>query len=125
MSCTVHITGRLGQDPRLFTTKSSIVTLMSVASSRRVKRNGQWEDATEWHRVKVWGNRAQSCADYLSKGSAVYIVGHLQTQKFQDKETGPERELTQVIVDHIEFLSSKHKDTHNTEGEKPSFRKER
>lgn len=104
----VILIGNLGQDPKVHTTQSnSIVTQLSVATSRRVKQaDGQYADETEWHRVTCFGKTAEVARDYLAKGRQVYIEGRLRTRKFTDKDN-TEKYVTEVICDVLKLLGRK------------------
>lgn len=109
----VILVGNLGNDPE---TRSfpdgSAVTNISVATSEswRDKQTGQMQDRTEWHRVVLRdrGNYrlGQLAAQYLRKGSKVYIEGSLQTRKWQDKQ-GIERYTTEIIASDMQMLDGR------------------
>ena len=81
----VTVMGNLGQDPELkFTGNETAVTTLSVATQEY--QGADKEDRVEWHRVVVWGKRAENCAKYLSKGRPVLVEGRLQTRSWEDKE---------------------------------------
>ncbi|MEE9351500.1 MAG: single-stranded DNA-binding protein [Thiotrichaceae bacterium] len=63
------------------------------------KQTNQKQERTEFHRVVIFGKIAGVAEQYLDKGSQVYIEGRLQTRKWQDKETGKDRYVTEIIVD--------------------------
>lgn len=104
----VILIGNLGQDPKVHTTQSnSVVTQLSVATSRRVKQaDGQYADETEWHRVTCFGKTAEVARDYLAKGRQVYIEGRLRTRKYTDKDN-TEKYVTEVICDVLKLLGRK------------------
>lgn len=104
----VILIGNLGQDPKVHTTQSnSIVTQLSVATSRRVKQaDGQYADETEWHRVTCFGKTAEVARDYLAKGRQVYIEGRLRTRKFTDKDN-TEKYVTEIICETLKLLGRK------------------
>lgn len=104
----VILIGNLGQDPKVHTTQSnSIVTQLSVATSRRVKQaDGQFADETEWHRVVCFFKLAEVARDYLSKGKQVYIDGRLRTRKWTDKD-GAEKYVTEIICETLKLLGRK------------------
>lgn len=104
----VILIGNLGQDPKVHTTQSnSIVTQLSVATSRRVKQaDGQYADETEWHRVTCFGKTAEVARDYLAKGRQVYIEGRLCTRKFTDKDN-TEKYVTEIICETLKLLGRK------------------
>lgn len=95
------ILGNLGNDPQVSTTQSGakIVTL-SVATSEtwKDKLTGERKERTEWHRVVIYNPALADIADrYLRKGSKVYLEGHIQTRKWEDKN-GIERYTTEVVI---------------------------
>jgi single-strand DNA-binding protein len=76
----ITIVGYLGRDPEMrFTPSGQAVTSFSVATSRSYTTNaGQKVDETTWFRISVWGAQAESCNQYLKKGSPVLVVGRLR-----------------------------------------------
>ncbi len=117
--CKVILIGRLGQDPEVNTKSGTAVCRMSVATSRRYKdAEGEIQEETEWNRVTLFGKRAEIAGEYLGKGSAVYIEGHLRTRKYTDKQ-GVERYVTEIVADQMQFLDKKP----DTEEEQPRVRK--
>ena len=98
---------RLGQDVKIRYSQSGVaVANMSVATNHSVKRGDVYEDATEWHRLTVFGKMAEACAEYLNKGSQIYISGRLQTRDWTDKD-GVKRWSTEIVCSEIIFLDSK------------------
>lgn len=97
----VIILGRLGDDPevRKLNNGGQVVNL-SVATSESWKdRNtGEKREKTEWHRVVIWNeNIGNIAADYLRKGSEVYLEGKLETRKWQD-QSGNDKYATEIIL---------------------------
>src|SRR5919199_1767119 len=86
----VQLIGHLGQDPELkYTGSGTARTTFSVATSARWKdAGGQVQEATEWSRCVAWGTLAEVCAQYVNKGSRVYVAGRLHTLRWEDVETG-------------------------------------
>jgi single-strand DNA-binding protein len=66
-------------------------------------KQGQRQERTEWHRVVVWGKKAEVCSKYLSKGRQVYVEGRLRTRSWEDKE-GNKRYTTEVVANDVQFL---------------------
>ena len=101
----VILVGRLGADPDMrYTPSGQGVCELRVATSESWNdKNGQRQERTEWHRVVVWGKRAEICSKYLSKGRQVYIEGRIQTRNYDDKE-GNKRYITEVIANDVQFL---------------------
>jgi len=95
--------GRLTKDPELRYTQSGIaVARFTLAVDRRMQK-----DKTDFISVVAWRKLAEFCAQYLSKGSKVVIVGSLQTRAWDDKETGKRRSATEVVADEMYFAESK------------------
>jgi len=102
-SCLI---GRIGADLELKKTQNSSVVNMSVATSRRWKDDsGAMQEDTQWHRVTVWGRTAENCADFLRKGSQVYVEGRIETRSY-DKD-GEKRYVTEIVAHTVQFLDSK------------------
>ena len=83
---TIILIGNLGKEPEMrYTNTGQPVTTLSVATNRRYNgANGQPVNETTWFRVSVWGKQAESCNQYLHKGSRVVVEGRLTP----DPETG-------------------------------------
>ena len=97
----VTLIGNLGNDPDVrYTPAGKCVVGLSIATSESWKdRNtGESKEKTEWHRVVIYDKTAEFAAQYLKKGSKVYIEGKLQTRKWQD-QGGVDHWTTEVIVD--------------------------
>jgi len=104
----VMLTGRLGRDPELrYLPNGTAIATFSVASGRSVKQqDGSFQEQTEWFRVVTWEKLAETCQQYLKKGSHVYIEGRLQTRKYQDKNN-QEQTITEVVANEMLMLDSK------------------
>jgi len=100
--------GNLGADPDVrYTQNNTAVATLSVATSERFKdSNGEWQERTEWHRVVAWGRLAETCQNYLKKGSKVYLEGPIQTRSWEDKD-GQKRYTTEVKAYRMVMLDSK------------------
>ncbi len=105
----IIIIGNLGRDPeQRFTPDGTPVTSFSVATSRRYGE----KDETTWFRVTVWGKQAESCNQYLHKGSKVLVEGRLRPDEsgnptvFQRKD-GSWGSSYEVTADAVKFLSGK------------------
>ena len=104
----VTIVGRLGRDPELrYTQSGTAVCSLSVATDESyTDRDGNKVDRTEWHRISCFQKQAENCANYLAKGSLVYVEGSLQTRKWQDQQ-GQDRYTTEIKADRVQFLDRK------------------
>ena len=105
----VIIVGNLGADPDSRAMPSgNAVTNISVATSEswNDRETGEKQEKTEWHRVVFFNRLAEIAAQYLKKGSQVYVEGKLQTRKWDDKE-GNERWTTDVVGNQMQMLGDR------------------
>jgi single-strand DNA-binding protein len=105
----VILIGNLGKDPETrYMPSGKAATNFSIATSERFKdkETGEPQERTEWHRVSTFDRLAEIAAEYLKKGSKVYIEGRLRTRKWQDKE-GKDRYSTEIIADQMQMLDSR------------------
>lgn len=105
----VIILGRLGQDPEVRTTASgSNIVNLNIATNEigRADGNGKRQEVTEWHRIVLFGGTGEAAAQYLSKGSQVYIEGRLQTRKWQDAN-GNDRYTTEIVGNEMQFIGGR------------------
>lgn len=103
----VILIGNLGADPeKRVTSTGQVVTNFNIATTDRWNdKSGQRQERTEWHRIVVWGQQAENCAQYLSKGRPVYIEGSLRTRQWDDKD-GNKRYTTEIVAQRVQFLGS-------------------
>jgi single-strand DNA-binding protein len=105
----VILLGNVGKDPEVrYTPDGKCIARFSLATgeSWKDKNTGEKKEITEWHNVVFFGKVAEIVAEYVKKGSKLYIEGKLKTQKWQDKETGKDRYTTQVHGEALQLLSS-------------------
>lgn len=109
--------GRLVRDPELRYTKSNKpVCTFTLAIDRQMSRDKREQaEANGWPtadfpRVNVWGNLAESCNKYLSKGSQCAVVGSIQTGSYKDKD-GKTVYTTEILAENVEFLSKASSDS--------------
>ncbi len=105
----VILVGNLGNDPETrYMPSGSAVTNLSVATNEswKDKETGEQKDRTEWHKVAMFGRLAEIAAEYLRKGSQVYIEGKLRTRKWQDKD-GNDRWTTEIVADEMQMLGGR------------------
>jgi single-strand DNA-binding protein len=105
----VILVGHLGADPETrYMPSGSAVTNLRLATSEswKDKTSGEQQDRTEWHRVAMFGRLAEIAAEYLRKGSQVYIEGSLRTRKWQDKDGG-DRWSTEIIANEMQMLGGR------------------
>ena len=112
----VILIGNLGRDPETNHLPSGgVVTNIALATSESWtdKQSGQKQERTEWHRVVFFNRLAEIAAEYLKKGSKVYIEGTLRTRKWQDKDTGADKYSTEIIAANMQMLDSVNSGAHN------------
>ncbi|HVB41034.1 MAG TPA: single-stranded DNA-binding protein [Terriglobales bacterium] len=105
----VILLGRLGKDPELkYTPSGQAVTKFSLATSERWKdkNSGEFQEKTEWHNIVLWAKMAETAAQYLTKGSSVYVEGRLQTRSWDDKE-GKRHYMTEVVANEMVFTGGR------------------
>jgi len=82
----------------------------NVASNYRTRTpEGEWQDKTEWVRVTVTGQRAESLSQYLHKGSRVYVDGRLEARPWKDQQ-GQARAGLEVMANEVQFMSQRQAD---------------
>lgn len=105
----VILVGNLGADPETkYMPSGDAVTNITVATSEswKDKQSGDKREKTEWHKVVMFRRLAEIAAEYLRKGSQVYIEGKIQTRKWQDKE-GNDRYTTEIVADQMQMLGAR------------------
>jgi single-strand DNA-binding protein len=105
----VILIGNLGRDPELrYMQSGSPVASLNIATTRkwRNKQTNEMVEETEWHRVSVFGQQAEHCNNYLSKGRQVYVEGRLRTRSYDDKD-GVKKYATEIIADVVQFLGGR------------------
>ena len=93
------VLGYAGGDAKRRTMQSGEDTVsFSVATTRRWKGDdGQPQEATEWHRVAVFGASVEPASEMVRKGALVLVEGRLRTREYQDRE-GKDRSVTEIVV---------------------------
>ena len=105
----VILVGNLGADPEhRMSQAGSAITNISIATSEswKDKNTGQQQERTEWHRVVFFNRLAEIAAEYLRKGSKVYVEGALRTRKWQD-QNGQDRWTTEIVGNEMQMLDSR------------------
>ena len=100
----VALIGNLGRDPDMRHTPEGRPTLrFNVACNYRERSpEGEWQDATEWVRVTVFGQRAEALGQQLRRGSRVYVDGRLEARPWTDRQQQPHAGL-EVIASDVQF----------------------
>ena len=105
----VILVGNLGADPETRSMPSGMtVTNIRIATSEswKDKTSGAQQEKTEWHSIALFGRLGEVAAEYLRKGSQVFIEGKLRTRKWQDK-SGNDRYTTEIIADNMQMLGAR------------------
>jgi len=104
----VVLVGNLTRDPEARQTPSgtSVCSLRIAVNSRRRDEAGQWTDKPNYFSVSVFGNQAESCAQYLSKGRPVAVDGRLDWREWQTQD-GQKREAVEIVAESVQFLGSR------------------
>jgi single-strand DNA-binding protein len=109
----VQLIGYLGRDPESkYTPTGKRVTDFPIAMTNRWKdETGETKEHTEWVNIEAWGRLAETCHEYLGKGSLVYVEGRMKTDRYEDQE-GEHRYFTKVVARTVQFLSDSRDDQH-------------
>ena len=105
----VILVGNLGADPetRAMPSGSTVANIrIATSESWKDKTSGEQQERTEWHRVALFGRLGEIAAEYLRKGSQVYIEGSIRTRKWQDKE-GKDRFSTEIVANEMQMLGGR------------------
>ena len=105
----VVLVGNLTKDPELRHTGGGtpVCSLRIAVNTRRKDETGQWADKPNYFSISVFGNQAESCAQYLSKGRPVAIDGRLEWREWEAKDGGGKRESVEIVADSVQFLGSR------------------
>lgn len=105
----VILVGNLGQDPDVkYMPNGDAVVNVTLATSDtwKDKASGENREKTEWHRIVMFRRLGEIAAEYLKKGSKVYIEGKLQTRKWQAQD-GSDRYTTEIVANEMQMLDSR------------------
>jgi single-strand DNA-binding protein len=104
----VVLVGNLTRDPELRHTPGGtpVCSLRVAVNDRKRDESGNWVDAPNYFSVSVFGNQAESCAQYLSKGRPVGVDGKLRWREWQAQD-GAKREAVEIVADSVQFLGSR------------------
>jgi single-strand DNA-binding protein len=104
----VVLVGNLTRDPELRHTPggTAVCSLRIAVNSRRRDETGQWVDKPNYFDVSIFGNQAESCAQYLAKGRPVGIDGRLDWREWEAQD-GSKRQAVQIIAESVQFLGGR------------------
>lgn len=100
--------GRLGKDCDVrYTTDGKAVASFSLAVGSQWKNKaGEKQESTEWVNCTAFDKLGEICAEYLKKGSQVFVSGKMKTEKYTDK-SGVDKYSTKIIVNEMQMLGGK------------------
>jgi len=103
----VMVIGNLGKDPELkYTPKGTAVCKFSLAANESYKDdNDNWVERTEWINITAWRKLAETCGQYLKKGSKIYAEGKLSTSSYE--KDGVKKYFTEVVLSNMIMLDKK------------------
>jgi single-strand DNA-binding protein len=100
----VILVGNVGRDPDIQTTTAGTkVAHLSLATSRRVPRDGAMEERTDWHRITLWDRLAEVAEEYVRKGDRIYVEGRMEYGSFE--KNGVTIPTSEVQVRELVMLS--------------------
>lgn len=114
----VILVGNLGKDPEVRSTPSGQpVATFSLATNRQWRdKNGEKQEKTEWHNIKVWGKQAEIAGRYLTRGKTIYLEGRIETRSYDDKKTGEKRYFTEIVCENFQMIGG----ARSAEGGRPT-----
>lgn len=104
----VLLIGNLTRDPEVrYTPKGTAVCDIGLAVNRKWRDEaGKPQEEVTFIDVTIWGKTAENVGQYLKKGSSTCIEGRLQTESWEDKQTGQKRSKLKVVADAVQFIGS-------------------
>ncbi len=100
----VLLMGNLTRDPELrYTASGAAVASFGLAVNRKYKQGEEWKDEVCYVDITVWAKQAENCAEYLHKGSPVFLEGRLNFQSWE-AEGGQKRNKLEVVANNVQFL---------------------
>ncbi|GJL79762.1 MAG: single-stranded DNA-binding protein [Nitrospinaceae bacterium] len=100
----VLLMGNLTRDPELrYTASGAAVASFGLAVNRKYKAGDEWKEEVCFVDITVWAKQAENCAEYLHKGSPVFIEGRLNFQSWET-DTGQKRNKLEVVANTVQFL---------------------
>jgi len=105
----VFLIGNLTRDPELrVTPKGTAICQFGLAVNRQFKdESGATRDETTFVDIEAWGKQGELVAKYLAKGSPAMVEGRLKLDQWEDKQSGQKRSKLKVVLDNVQFLSTR------------------
>ena len=101
----VLLYGNLTRDPELRALPSGQqVASFALATNRTYKnKDGEKQDAVEYHNIVAFGRQAEVIGQYLKKGRPIYVEGRIQTRSWDDKTSGEKKYRTEIVIESFQF----------------------
>jgi single-strand DNA-binding protein len=105
----VFLIGNLTRDPELrVTPKGTAICTFGIAVNRQFKdESGATRDETTFVDIEAWGKQGELVSKYLTKGSLAMVEGRLKLDQWEDKTSGQKRSKIKVVLDNVQFLSTR------------------
>jgi single-strand DNA-binding protein len=105
----VFLIGNLTRDPELrVTPKGTAICQFGIAVNRQFKdESGATRDETTFVDIEAWGKQGELVSKYLTKGSPAMVEGRLKFDQWEDKTSGQKRSKLKVVLDNVQFLSTR------------------
>lgn len=98
--------GNLGADPESrYTPSGDCVATFSIGVSDDYTKDGQKVEQTDWIRVVAWRKLGENCAQYLAKGSKVFVTGKMKTRSYE--KDGNKVYVTEIVANDVQFLDAR------------------
>ena len=105
--------GNLTRDPDLkYTASGAAVCNFGLAVNRKYKVDDEWKEEVTFVDIVIWNKQGENCAEYLRKGSGVFVEGRLNSQQWETQD-GSKRNKLEVVANNVQFLSKKEQEEEN------------
>ena len=105
----VIVIGNLGANPdiRALPSGQNVANFSLATTERFTDRNGAKQERTDWHRIVAFGQLANTCERFLSKGRQVYVEGRLTTREYEPKDATGKRYRTEIVARQLRLLGNR------------------
>ena len=105
----VIVIGNLGDNPdiRALTSGQNVANFSLPTTERFTDRNGAKQERTDWHRIVAFGQLADTCDRFLSKGRQIYVEGRLTTRQYEAKDGSGKRYRTEIVARQLRLLGNR------------------
>ena len=105
----VIVIGYLGANPevRALPSGQNVANFSLATTERFTDRNGAKQERTDWHRIVAFGQLADTCERFLSKGRQVYVEGRLTNRQYEAKDGSGKRYRTEIVAQQLRLLGSR------------------